>query len=92
MNAGLIIKLLRTANGRSQDELAKRLCVTRSYLSEIENGREPSLAFLRAAASEFEMPVSLLLVGEDESEIMKELRRLLGEMLSTRVTLWTQPK
>lgn len=77
-----------------QKELAGKLGVTRAYLSQVENGREPSLAFLRAVAREFEMPVSLLLVeeGESDSEIMKNLRQLLAQLLSTKVTLWTQPQ
>ena len=94
MKTGSIIKLLRMANGMSQDELAGRLDVTRSYLSQVENGREPSLAFLRAVSREFEMPVALLLIEEDEkdSETIRELRRLLTQLLSTKVTLWTQPE
>ena len=77
-----------------QEELAGKLGVTRAYLSQVENGREPSLAFLRAVAREFEMPVSLLLVeeGESDSEITKNLRQLLAQLLSTKVTLWTQPQ
>ena len=77
-----------------QEELARKLGVTRAYLSQVENGREPSLAFLRAVAREFEMPVSLLLVeeGESDSEITKNLRQLLAQLLSTKVTLWTQPQ
>jgi transcriptional regulator with XRE-family HTH domain len=94
MKAGSIIKLLRTVNGISQDELAGQLGVTRGYLSQVENGREPSLAFLRDVSREFEIPVALLLVeeGEQDSEILKELRRLLAELLTARVTLWTQPQ
>ena len=77
----------------SQDELAGRLDVTRSYLSQVENGRGPSLAFLRDVSREFEMPVALLLIEEDEkdSETLRELRRLLTQLLATKVTLWTQP-
>ena len=94
MNAGSIIKLLRTTNRISQDALAHKLGISRQYLSQIENQRrEPSLAFLRRVSCELEIPLPFLLVEHDESDsdIMVELRQLLARLIATKVTLWTQP-
>lgn len=92
MKAGFVIKLLRITSDTPQSVAADKLGVTRSYLSQVENGhREPSLAFLRQASRQFEIPVSLLLVEEgDDSKVMKELREMLTELLSTKMTLWSR--
>lgn len=94
MNTGPIIKLLRTANRLSQEELAKKLEVSRPYLSQVENGhREPSLGFLREAARELEIPLPLLLLQESDqdSPVLAELQKLLTDVLAAKVTLWSQP-
>lgn len=94
MQAGRIIKHLRISEGVQQDALANDLGVTRAYLSQIENGREPSLAFLRSAAKRFRAPLALFLVdGEgDDPELNQELRTLVEKLLSARVTLWSGQK
>lgn len=48
---GKALKLLRTAKGMKQSELATKIDVQKNYVSMVENGhREPSLSFLQAAA------------------------------------------
>ena len=60
---GRTIKVLRTALGIKQRELARRLGISANYLSMIEAGkREPTLKLLRAIGSTMQVPVSVLLV------------------------------
>ncbi len=68
--------MLRDAAGWSQLELAKRLDISRTYLSELESGkRDPSLSFLKRVGSLFSIPVSMLVMDEDEGS--EETRRLI---------------
>jgi transcriptional regulator with XRE-family HTH domain len=66
MNLGQVTKLIRTASGLRQNELAKRLRVTANYISMVENGkREPSVSFLRELARVFNVPVGLFFLWEE---------------------------
>ncbi len=57
------LKLLRTYHQLSQVELAKRFCMSNSYLSEIESGvKSPNLELLAQYANLFKMPVSSILL------------------------------
>jgi len=90
MASGTIIRLIRTSDGVSQTALADKLGVTRTYLSQIENGKkQPGLSFLKEASRVLHIPIALLLVDESEpnSEIFKELRRILADLLASRVQL-----
>lgn len=91
MQAGRIIRLIRDADGIPQEQLASDLKVTRAYLSQVENGREPSLAFLREAAKRLNVPLPLLVAGEDEGdpELVAEIRKLVESLLAARITLWS---
>ena len=90
MYTGSIIKLLRTAGGLSQGNLAKELQVSRAYLCQVEKGRrDPSLVFLRTVSRALKVPLILLLadtegVGGDD-RIGQELRSLLGDLLTAKV-------
>jgi len=89
MKIGRLIRLLRTADDLSQAELARVLDISRANLSQIENGhKDPSLAVLRKAADFFQVPLPVLLANESdpESEIMVQLRRMLGEVLLLRIS------
>jgi transcriptional regulator with XRE-family HTH domain len=88
MNPGSIIRLLRTVEEVSQKELAERLGVSRTYLSQIEgNRRQPSLRLLKEMAKELEVPLPLLIPEEGgaDPEIFSELRRILSALLSARI-------
>jgi transcriptional regulator with XRE-family HTH domain len=90
MKAGSIIRLLRTADGISQTALAMELGIARTYLSQVENGKvEPGLPLLRAISRRFEIPISLLVIEDtDENpDIIRELQKLLGNLLSARIAL-----
>lgn len=89
MNTGHIIKLIRTADGLGQGDLAKKLNVSRTYLCQIENGRkQPSLSFLRHFACQLSVPLPLLVVGEqmqnENDEIFAELKDIFAKVLASR--------
>lgn len=57
------LKLLRTYHQLSQVDLAKRIGISSSYLSEIENKiKSPSLELLEQYANLFKMPLSSILL------------------------------
>ena len=82
MATGAMIKLLRTAEGLPQKDLAEKLGVSRSYLCQIEKEtREPSMDLLRRIADAFGMPVGLLVT--DESDANPELSGKLQDIFSS---------
>ena len=63
------LRLLRTYHQLSQTELAKKLEVSNSYLSEIEKGvKSPTLDLLSKYSAVFKMPVSSILLFSEEIE------------------------
>ena len=65
------LKLLRTYHQFSQVELAKQLCISNSYLSEIESGasdKAPNLELLRKYGEFFKIPVSSILLFSESLE------------------------
>lgn len=57
------LKLLRTYHQFTQVELAKRLGISNSYLSELEKGdKTPGLDLLERYSEVFKMPVSSILL------------------------------
>lgn len=88
MTVGQAVKVMRTASGLKQKEVASRLRVTVNYLSLIENGkREPSISFLRALASVLGVPIGLFFLW-DESDArsskadFRQLRTMLTQLES----------
>jgi transcriptional regulator with XRE-family HTH domain len=56
------LKRLREARGMTQDKLAKRVQVSRGYLSRLEMGRhDPPLSLLRRLARELRVKVAQLI-------------------------------
>jgi transcriptional regulator with XRE-family HTH domain len=56
------LKLLRTSHDISQKELAQKLGISKSYLSEIESAKKtPSLALLERYGDVLQVPVSSIL-------------------------------
>ena len=89
MHTGQIIKLIRTIDGIGQGQLATKLCVSRSYLCQVEKGRKnPGLELLKNFSRVFDVPLPLLLLPDEESsesnEILLELRKLLTELIAAR--------
>lgn len=63
------LRLLRTYHQLNQGELAKRLELSNSYLSEIESGlKAPSMELLQKYSVLFKMPVSSILLFSEELE------------------------
>ncbi|MBE0536677.1 MAG: helix-turn-helix transcriptional regulator [Phycisphaerae bacterium] len=89
MDTGTVIRLVRIADGVPQATLAKELHVTKSYLSQVENGGGKfDLGFLRKVARRFALPMPLLLLGEavnsPNDEVFSLLREILGRLLAAR--------
>lgn len=72
------LRLLRTYHQLTQVDLAKRLGISNSYLSEIESGEKvPGLELIEKYAELFRMPASsILLFSETMSEGHKPGTRL----------------
>ena len=63
------LKMLRTINGMTGKELADRLIISTSYLSEIENGRKaPSLELLEKYSAIFDVRLSTLILFTEEMQ------------------------
>lgn len=69
------LRLIRVFHDLKQNELAERLGISKSYLSEIERGKKsPSMEVIQQYASEFRMPVSsILFFSEQLSNTNREL-------------------
>ena len=80
------LKLLRTYHQLTQVELAKRLSISNSYLSEIETGvKAPGIDLLGKYSAVFKMPVSsIMLFSEkmsDEEKTGEKLRVAAAEKI-----------
>ena len=65
---GLRIRLLRTAQRLTQDQLAARASVTRNYVSAIERGRQGiDLLRLRQLADALKVPLPALVTDDETS-------------------------
>jgi transcriptional regulator with XRE-family HTH domain len=66
MKLGRAIKLMRTAAGMKQKDVAAKIGVTSNYVSLVENGRrEPSVSFLKEVAATLSVPVGLFFLWEE---------------------------
>jgi len=82
-NLGEALRLVRSFHDMNQVELAQRLGISRSYLSELESGKKtPSLDLLDNYAKVFEIPVSYLLIfceTLDDGETASKVRSVATE-------------
>lgn len=63
------LRLLRVFHQMKQNELARRLGVSRSYISEIESGnRTPSFETIKKYAALFKVPVSSIIFFSEQIE------------------------
>jgi transcriptional regulator with XRE-family HTH domain len=77
MNLGQAIKLIRTANGFKQKEIARKTNVTANYLSLIEGGkREPSISFLNRLAGVLGVPVGVFFLWQESRQRKKATAQL----------------
>lgn len=84
LKSGEILGRLRKAYGIPQAQLAEELDVSRQYLSAVENGREPGIELLRAAAERFQLPVAIFYLGEDDGSdtVTRSFRQILDSVLT----------
>lgn len=79
------IKKQRMSNGMTQEELAKRLYVTRQTISNYENGKSnPDIETLRQMAQVMDTDIELFLYGEQKPKDKKEIIKtsvILGVMI-----------
>ena len=62
-----VLRIIRIANDLSANELAQRLDVTPSYISQIENGhRVPNMSLLKRYSELFGIPVSAIIRAEEK--------------------------
>jgi len=78
MKLGKAIKDLRRKTGLTQNDLADRVDITQSHLSQLENGKkEPSLSTLDRIAEEFGLSVpALFVLAVDEDDIRPDRKEV----------------
>jgi transcriptional regulator with XRE-family HTH domain len=84
MTIGNAIKLIRTARGIRQRDLAGELRVSPNYLSMLEADRRlPSIGFLRKLASRLQVPAGLFLLWTEagKSSLRKKQAEQVRELL-----------
>ncbi len=86
MKLGRALKLMRTASGLKQKEVAAKLRVTQNYLSLVENEkRDPSLFFLKQLARILGVPIGLFFLWEEveagpSQKSLDQVRTLLARL------------
>jgi transcriptional regulator with XRE-family HTH domain len=61
-----VLRLIRVYHDLNQKELAEKLKISKSYLSEIESGtKAPTLQLIESYAAEFEIPTSAILLFQE---------------------------
>jgi transcriptional regulator with XRE-family HTH domain len=92
------LRLLRSYHGMKQTELAKRLGISNSYLSEIESEsseKTPSLELLTKYAEVFKIPVSSILLFSETMEqgpsAADKIRRAAADKI-LRVLEWAEER
>jgi transcriptional regulator with XRE-family HTH domain len=69
MNIGTNIKIVRTARGIKQADIAEQLNIAPNYISMIEaNKRSPSLTMIKKIAKVLNVPTSVLVLDDKEFE------------------------
>lgn len=98
MDYGRAIRIVRTAYGLGQGELADRLSIGASHLSLIESGkRQPSLRALNDISTGLQVPIHLLTllasdpVDVDDPSNAKEIADLAKTLLRVLVSGHRQP-
>ena len=91
---GQALKLLRRYQGLNQSNLAKKLGVSRSYISELESGnRTPSIDLLGRYADVFNVPVSSLVFFaealQDQENLSGRLEKAKGVIAKKIIALLT---
>ena len=93
MTLGNAIKVVRTATGMKQRDVAAKVGVTANYMSLVEGGkREPSIAFLNRLAKALGIPVGIFFLwqemgdNETNSKRIDKIRDLLTRLEAMYIT------
>jgi transcriptional regulator with XRE-family HTH domain len=92
MKLGKAVKLVRTASGLKQKQIASRLGVTSNYVSLVESDRrEPSVAFLRGLAEVLNVPIGLFFLWDEGNlkrphKDIEQIRDLLAQLEAMHVS------
>ena len=82
------LRLIRVFHDLKQFELAERLKVSKSHISEIENGNKtPSLDLIEKYSSEFKIPVSAIMFFAEELPHAKRGEKVRTKIASTVLDL-----
>lgn len=82
------LRLIRVYHDLKQVELAARLDVSKSYISEIENNnRTPSLETIQKYSNEFKIPVSAIMFFAEEIPAAKSGGKARTKIASTVLDL-----
>jgi transcriptional regulator with XRE-family HTH domain len=74
---GRVLKLIRMYHQLKQGELAEKLGISSSYLSEIETGKkDPSISLLGQYSKVFEIPISHIILLSEHVDEGKEGSRI----------------
>jgi transcriptional regulator with XRE-family HTH domain len=88
LSLGQAIRQLRVSASLSQNDLAKRAGVEKSYLSHLEaDHREPSIRLLRKLASALDVPPGLLFLVAISIDLPDAQRELLEALLPNLLKL-----
>ena len=80
------LKAIRVFHGLSQAELGTELNISKSYLSELENGKKSvSYNFLEDFSSYFGMPVSTLVYFSENIENPEKISKKFKLLASTKI-------
>lgn len=85
------LRLVRVFHGINQSQLAEKLCISRSYLSEIESGKKTaSIELLEKYSDVFDTPPSSLLLFSEtlESNTFTEKTRVLVAKKIIKIMDW----
>jgi transcriptional regulator with XRE-family HTH domain len=83
------LKLTRQFHRLNQTELAAKLNISKSFLSELESGKKaPTLELLERYAQLFNMPASTLLLFSEKLGRSVPKRRILGADKVLRILEW----
>jgi len=82
------LRLIRVFHDLKQFELAERLKVSKSHISEIENGNKtPSLDLVEKYSAEFKIPVSAIMFFAEELPGAKRGEKVRTKIASTVLDL-----
>lgn len=80
MNIGKVIRLIRLKKDIKAIDFAKKLSISRPYLSLMENNKTtPSMRLLKLISKEFEVPMAVFFLYEDD--VSSDLRMFFNKYI-----------